>query len=455
MDVNTHVRAVWRHRWVVLLGALAIALVVLLLRSLPATAYTTSASLSLTPGAETSAADVTRLTDVYAELEDKASVLEATVVALADPAVDAELVRRATGVSAVSDGLLQVTGVAPTAEAAAALTNAYGEALARAVALDQQRSQRRTLEPLDAQLAQVNTELGQLVDGDPGFGALQEQRSALVASRADLLASSLPQLDLLTLAQPREADRAPRAVRDALLAFLVALIVLSELVVLRAVRQGRLDGIGVAEALEQLSGLPVLRIGRTGGSGDQSAALLALVLAGEASAGAPVVTKLLPLDPTPAAQAAPFLLSEAAQRAGRQVVIVDAEGTVQAGQPDRPGLRRLSLPPNQLAAQSRAGRLEQTGPDDVVLVTLSSWDAPELLAVGPLPGTAVLVVDARSVRAGSVEEALKVLRLAATPAELVVLVDLGRKRARRLLHAASDQAQPAQPSPAEPTAARS
>lgn len=454
MDVNTHVRAIWRHRWALLTAAAAVGLLVLGLRLLATPTYTTAASLYLVPGAQ-DAATLARLTEVYALLDDNPLVLRSTSEELGD--VDADSVRRATDIIVASDGLLQVTAVAGTGAESARTANAFAAALSRAADLDQRRAQALALKPLDAQLAEVDRQLAPLAEGDPGLTALQEQSSALVAARADLLARSLPRLDVLANAEARDAARSPQPVRDAALAFLVAFIVLAELTVLRVVRQGRLDGMGVAESLERLSGLPVLRVGRSGDGGDGSVALLALVLA-DAPADAPAVVTLLPLDPTPAAQACVVLLADAATRGGQPVVVVSAEdppAPVSAASSARE-LRTLSPGAAELATQARAGRMAQTRAGQLVLVVADSWDAPQVLALGGLPGPTVLVVDGRAVRGRAVEEALKVLRLAGNPAELVVLTDLGRRRARAWLKAGGAGPAPAQgPATEAPAPARS
>lgn len=423
MDVNTHVRAIWRHRWLILAGAMVLGGAVLGLRLAQPPTYTTSAALYLVPGSETSDSDITRLTDVYSQLGDNSLVLTSTVDTLDDPAIDVTAVRSATGVALESDGLLRVQATADDAARSAGLTNAYAQALSQAVMGDQARARTLLQQPIEAQLADVGQEIDQASPQDAGYDGLLERRRDLQASRASILAQSVPRLDVLTLTEASSADRTPRPFRDALLAFLVGLILLAELIVVRAVRQGRLDGIGVTETLEQVSGLPALRVGRSERTGDQRAAVLSLVFADERAPGTPVVLKLLPLNPTPASRSAWVLLADAAVRAGHRAVVVDVDGSQHGLPPGAPPVVPLPL---STALQPVGGKGTHSG--DVVLATLASWDAPELLNLTALTGSTALVVDIREVRKTILEEALRVLRLAGTPADLLVLVEGKRKR---------------------------
>lgn len=423
MDTGTHLRAIWHRRWWVLGAALLAGALVFALRASAAPTYTAEATLFLVAGDAPRAgedAEVDRLTAAYAELlNDEPTVLDA--VRRYGRPLTPEEVRERVDVLSAEDGqlVLAATGDSPTE--AAALANAAGDAFSAGGRRDQAEQLRRELAPLNEELAALDTEIAALPDGGPAADRLEERRARLEEARAVRLSFARARLDVVRRAQVTDVQRTPDAARDALLAFLLVLIVAAELAALRAARRQGLEGRDRAEQLEQWTGLPVFRTGVDGQ--DQGAAALRFVEADEERGH---VLYLPPLDPGPATElgTARLLQAVALHPTPMWVDLAEEPSTVAA--PAGVAVRRPAL--GELTALAAGVRRGST-----TVVTTEAWESPALLRLAELlPGTCLLLVDARQARRPHLEEALRVLAYAGLPVTALLLVETsGRLRRRR------------------------
>ncbi len=271
MDLAEHFRVIWRGRWRVLLAALVIAALAFAWRSTRPSVYRASALVSVESGramagVSASEQDTVFLARSYAELARTLPVVtEAT--RRSGLAISPTQARDLITLSVAADvGFVTVAAEGPSEGAATALAGGTADALLDAVSKQQAETLRLSLEPVDAEIRQLEAKLAPLPAGAADRATLEARYDALVKASTD---RRLAPTDRVTIVAPARAEVgrvSPTPVRDSVLAFLVALVVNAELV---AVANGLKDRFADDEqdvGADKVAGLPVLVRLPVGGS---------------------------------------------------------------------------------------------------------------------------------------------------------------------------------------------
>jgi len=263
MDLFDHYRTIWRHRWQVAVVAVLIAGAVYGWSLTRPPVYGAKALVSVTSGRAVAGETVTQddtlfLTRNYAELAGTRPILAdaARRSGLGISAADAR--SRVTAHSARDVGFITVAATGPSPESATALAQAAANALMAAVGDQQAAVLRQTLEPVEAEIAQVEGRLAQVPDGAGNRGALEARYDALVRAATDRRLAPTDRLVLVSPARGEPEPLSPVPMRNAVLALLVALVVASELAVLVEVVRDRFSHERDEDGATDLLGLPVL-----------------------------------------------------------------------------------------------------------------------------------------------------------------------------------------------------
>ncbi len=281
-EFGDHVLAIWRARWVVLVGSLAVASVVLIWRLSVPDNYEAMARVRLVVLADGDVSlDEDTLTlagQIYAELAETGPVLERAIEASGfDVDLDHDqadiVVDRATPA-----GFLDVIGSARSPAIAAALANGMTVALVESVANDQ-------------------------------LGLSQPSINGLTV---------VP--EVIEDAEAGDSPVSPRPIREAGVALLATMVVLAELAVLARSLGGRLPLSETAARVEQMVGVPTVLL--TGEAQDRTK--LSLFAARHLAAHPHALVVQCGGWPNPAVA---LRLTEALAGSGRRVLVVDGDVT--------------------------------------------------------------------------------------------------------------------------------
>lgn len=263
MDLAEHLRLIWRRKVRVVGVALVIAAAVYLRSNSLPEVFTSDAQLSVTSGRATAGEsggqdDTLFLAATFAERATTDPVL-ADAVDRSKLPISVGTASGRTTVSASGDvGFLTVTCTGPTPDAAQALTQGVADALIAVVDQQQQTQREELVAPIQAQLDDLETQIGAAVPGSPQATALEFQYQALLAQRADLSTRPLDRVEVIQPAQSSPDPVAPTPLRDAVLALLVAFVVNAELAVLIEALSGRFSVEDIGDELPKATGLPIL-----------------------------------------------------------------------------------------------------------------------------------------------------------------------------------------------------
>lgn len=262
MDLSEHLRVIWQWKWRVLAASLLVAALVFGWRTTRPKEWGASALINVVPARAQEAKDVTEedalfASESYAELATTRPILTKAGAALRPPLRVSEVEERVS-VEATTAGYIEVSATGRTPAEATRLAQSLSQALVDDVSGRQADQTAALLQPVQAQIADLEARLNSLPGGDSRRETLRLQYEALVQNAA---ATRLRPVDRLSVVTPAHASRAPispHPKRDALLAFLVAMVLNSEAAVLLVRLGDRFAGDDVAAAIGAESGLPVL-----------------------------------------------------------------------------------------------------------------------------------------------------------------------------------------------------
>lgn len=391
MDLAGQLASVWRRRVAVLGGALAVGLVVLVVRLLtpPVYAAVETVRVDVRGVAESSEAvafaaqTVTGLAGTDALLADAAG-RSGLAVGVADVA------ERTTVAEGGTTGFLTISSDGPSPEEADALARAVTDALDARLVADNRTAVERATAPLRDQLAALEQELGALPPGSIARTGTEQRYSALVGAVTEIESRPGPSLILGPPAAAPTDPVSPVPVRDALLAFVVALVLLAEGVVLVRAARGRLSEADPAARVARELDLPTVV-----------------------------------LDATADVETALASLYRERLRGARTVVVVQLgarDGTVDLGGALGAAARLVDGPG---PADGSGSPPEPSGGPVVRSVRRPELDRTALGEVGRVPGPVLLAVDTATARAPRLAPDVAALR--AVGADVVaVLVWRGR-----------------------------
>lgn len=434
MDAGTHLRAIWRRRVLVVGGAIAVGLVVFVLRSMAPATYTSSAVLFVVPGggdARDVEGEVRRLTATYAALADDRAILRDA--AARTMGITEEEAGRRTVVAESDDGQVQITATGVSAVAAADLANATATALAAAADLEQTDALRRDLAPLDVELQTLAAQAASSDAAGADANELVARQRAVFQARLERLGLSPARLDLVDAARAGMAERTPDPVRDSVLALLLALIVLAELAAIRAARRAGLEGRDPLSTLREWSHLPVFRIGSSKSGPDQSTSSLLHTRSSGPAHSDGFVMALAPLtSPVALDSAVRHLLRASIEIFGRATLLDVRSDTEQAAPASTSEPWETLRPsPADIEATLRSSA-HLSSPQPVTVLVGDCWDSPEFLMLSQALGALTTVlVDAATVRRPSLQESLSALQESRTPPVALLVLEPATRRLRR------------------------
>lgn len=258
MDLAAHFAAIWRHRWVVLVASVLVAIVVFAAFSLEAKVYEANAELSVSVGGGGSngssiSQTLPFLASTYADLAQTRPVV-------ADAARRSGLgISEQTAASRISVstpgsiGFVELTATGPSLQDAVALDKGISDALVAAV----QAQQQQILQPLEAQAQQLAAQIAALPANSARAATLQTQYQTLIQSIATAQAQAIS-LSVVSPAEGGSSPVSPKPKADAALAFVTALVVLAELSVGYELLSDRFSRTTRDDEIRRLTGLPVL-----------------------------------------------------------------------------------------------------------------------------------------------------------------------------------------------------
>ncbi len=271
MDLRAHFAAMWRHKWVVLLSSVLVAVVVFVGLSSEAKVYQATAELSVTAGQAASGQQA--IQDATPFLATTYATLTMTKPVLADAAKRSRLhISEETAAARISVqtpnniGFLELSAKGPSTHDAIALDSAISAALVNAVKTQQQQALRAQLAPVQSELQQLAGQIASLPVDSAQRATLQTQYQDLVQSLVSQQVQPQNQVYVVSPPQAGSSPVAPKSKRYSLLAFVTALVVLAELSVAYEIVSDRFSKATRDDEIRRLTGLPVLaRIPRVPG----------------------------------------------------------------------------------------------------------------------------------------------------------------------------------------------
>lgn len=204
--------------------------------------YGATASMQVIPAPATVASTGTRpdnmvfLAHRYAA-EITARPVLAQAVAQSGLSITVSQAQRRTSISvSPTDATLHVDATGPSRADARALDLALTQVATQQVSQSQQALRASQLAPLDAQVANLRTQISQDRRGYAEWLADQQQYRTLLAERVQAQSAPGDQLQVLSPTLARSAPIGPHPARSALLGFIVAAAVLGQVVLWRRMR---------------------------------------------------------------------------------------------------------------------------------------------------------------------------------------------------------------------------
>ena len=262
MDLTEHLRVIYQHKWRVLGVSLAVALLVFGWRTSQPKTWGATSLVDVVTGQSQEGSDVSEeealfASQSYAELATTRPVL-ATAGSAMNPPLDFREVERRVKVESKRGSYIDISVTGPTPDQAAQLAGSLSQALVDAVSRRQTEQTNALLQPVEAQVADLENRLNALPPGDARRETLRLQYEALVQNAAQTRLRPVDRLSVVAPARPSDAPLSPRPKRDALTALVLALVLNSELAVLLARLGDRFTADDVAAAISNETGLPVL-----------------------------------------------------------------------------------------------------------------------------------------------------------------------------------------------------
>ena len=433
-QVLDHLRVLNRYRVPIALIAALVALAVYGMQArTPATYQASTVVRFIVPEVATSGGSA----------RDSAQLLAGTYVETSSAPAFAERVKQsAPGAFTVSQvqarlrvaekavpGFLAVTATGPSGKEAAALADAGAATLAATIGEDQQRVVDKALDPLRAEVVQLDAQLAKTDLSEATRRSLEDQRGAAqrtIADRQESLRASVVGPDP---APVPSTPVAPHPTRAASVAFIIAIVLASEGFVLARYLRGSLSLGDPAGDLERIVGVPSLELGAIGRR-RPAGAILPFVL--QHLSGRPVIS-VVQRNGAPTALPATEI-ADALARIGTRVLLVDADVRTpvlhdEIGVPLSPGLVEVTTGAHRL---NKSVHLSPTGSGAVVLSAGAIADRSPVsvlgnggvtsLVRGAGADTAVILTSS----AAPLEDALLVVHQ--FPDAVVVAVDIDRAR---------------------------
>jgi Mrp family chromosome partitioning ATPase len=263
MDAADHFRTIWNQRFVVLLGALAAAAAVYAWRTNEPPAFETQTTLEVAPARSgqdrrPTGDDAVFIAQIYADRATTRPILD-DAGTRSELGLSLDEIRDRIEVDAdPASGMITMTVSGPSGEDAALLADSLASSLVATVAAEQQAAADAVLNPLRAEIAELETTLAALPADDSSRDALEARYAALVAAELDQELRTDDALNVISPADAATDPVSPRPRRDALLAFLVGMIVSAELVVAGSALGDRFSRRNTRSDVTATSGLPVL-----------------------------------------------------------------------------------------------------------------------------------------------------------------------------------------------------
>lgn len=269
MDLNSHFRAIWRHKWVVVVASILIAVLTYAVVSTEHNVYEATAQLNVVVP-QSSGQSPETLAPFLAETDAnlaKASPVLKKAVKLAGLRMTASQASADTNAVNPDDlGNLEVTAKGKSQAAANRLANGLSEALIQAVNAQNTAASNVQTATLQNETNSISNQLQNPDLSSAQRQVLQDQLDALDTAYAQELTQGENGLAIISPASGGPGPVSPSPKRDAAFAFVAGLVVLSELSVGYELLSDRFTRGAGEEEIKAVTDLPVLaRIPVAGG----------------------------------------------------------------------------------------------------------------------------------------------------------------------------------------------
>jgi Mrp family chromosome partitioning ATPase/capsular polysaccharide biosynthesis protein len=262
MTVGSHLRAIWGHRWRVLIVALIVAGAVYAFEGSRPSVYRATAQLNVVLPAVDAAQSGSQAVQLYysqtyAVLGTTDPVLnKANTFSKLD--LSAAEARSRISVTSSALGALVISATGPSKAAATALTSGEAAALTSTVNAQEQTTLDQQAAPLNKAIAQLQARLATETAGSPAYLTTQTQLASDTSQLVTVETQGNIQITVLSPALAAPAAISPKAKSYAILAFVTALILVGELSALLEYRADRFADEDIEEDVRRHLGLPVL-----------------------------------------------------------------------------------------------------------------------------------------------------------------------------------------------------
>jgi succinoglycan biosynthesis transport protein ExoP len=238
VERTSYLRQIWASLVWILLFGVAAAAVVYGISSLESNEYESEArgqivSTSQAEGEILTEEQLLSLSNLYQTLASTRTVLK---LAHEDPAVKGHVDEFESSVDVKPEARVGVLGFVATTgdpETSSDFANAYANAFSTYLDEAQIEQRKTSLESVQEQIDQINTELSQIPSGDPRGAGLEVEREALQQRVASEAANPGDTMRVIEPAVPRTTPVSPKPARNALLAFIGAIVLGAAAIYLR------------------------------------------------------------------------------------------------------------------------------------------------------------------------------------------------------------------------------
>src|SRR3954470_21285611 len=265
---STHpLRIIWSYKRSIVIVAIAAAVLAYVASHSQTAKYKADAVVQVIPSEQVSGGalqpqQLLQLSDVYLEVSQTDPVLARGAKLMKPPVSTGYFRLHPSSPTKGARGLIDITGESTSPKQAAQLSNAYAKGFVQALNEQTNQQQQDLLEPINAQINQVNTKLADLSQRinqttavKVQINALQAELQTLQQKKTDLTGNASNRISIIENASTPTTPASPRPKRDAALALIAALLLGCGAALLWSLLAGRYSS---AEEASMDLGIPII-----------------------------------------------------------------------------------------------------------------------------------------------------------------------------------------------------
>jgi Mrp family chromosome partitioning ATPase/capsular polysaccharide biosynthesis protein len=265
---STHpLRIIWSYKRSIVIVAIAAAVLAYVASHARTAKYQADSVVQVIPSEQVSGGalqpqQLLQLSDVYLEVSQTTPVQARGARNMKPPVSLAYFAKHTSSATKGDLGLIDMTGESTSPKEAAQLSNAYAKGFVQALNDQTNQQQKDLLDPINAQISQVNAKLSALSQRlnqttavKVEINSLQGELSTLQQKKTDLTGNANNRVSIIENASVPTTPASPRPKRDAALALFAALLLGSGAALLWALLAGRYSS---AEEASMDLGIPII-----------------------------------------------------------------------------------------------------------------------------------------------------------------------------------------------------